>query len=103
MGTQTAWQKAGLTDEEWIAHVRRMAASRRELAQFASEAGNVDAAQQLTRSAIVRELYAAQQCGEMTRAETRVAAALLPSWAGSSSEELLATARDILAGAAVEA
>lgn len=98
MAIQTTWQKAGLIHNEWIAHLVRKAAYRRELAQFQAGVGNVTAARQLTQDAVARELYTAGQRGEVTRAETQVVDALLPTWTGSSSEELLATARDILSG-----
>ncbi|GAB2582303.1 hypothetical protein [Microlunatus antarcticus] len=96
-----SWQEAGLTLDEWVAHVLGRAADRRELARFQAERGNADAAQLLMRSAVARELYAASLRGEQTAEEVQVVGALLPNWTGSSSEELLAVARDILASPTV--
>lgn len=92
-----SWQRAGLTRDEWIVRVLSRAGDRRELARFYAESGNVEAARQLMRSALARELHVAGLREDVTPAETELVAALLPTWTGSSSKELLATARDILA------
>lgn len=96
-----SWQEAGLTLDEWVAHVLSGAADRRELARFQAERGKADAAQLLTRSAVARELYAASLHGGETAEEAQVVSALLPTWDGSSSEELLTVARDVLASPTV--
>lgn len=89
----------GRTREEWIEHVLRRAADRRHLAEFERARGDVEGALLLMRSALVRELDVASLRGEQTLEEMRVASELLDTWTGTSVEELLATARAIVAAA----
>jgi hypothetical protein len=86
-------QEAGFTPDDWVAHVSPRAEDRRELAESQAASGDVAAAQASLRSALVREVYLARLSGEATTEEVQVVAALLPAWTGSSSHELLATAR----------
>lgn len=95
MKERESWQEAGLTLDEPVEHVLRGAAYRRELAQFQTETGNVNAARQLNR--LAGELRAAALPGRQRPEEMRVVDTLLPTWVGTTSEELPATARAILA------
>ena len=98
--TEDEWdtkQQGDLTIDERIGLTLRRAARRRALAQFQAERGNVAAARQLMRLAVAGELHVASLRGEQTSDEARVVSALLPTWTGTSSGELLATARAVLA------
>ena len=91
-----AWRREGLSLDEWISRMLMRAGDRRELSQFQAEQGNADAAQMLMRSALARELYVASLRGQQSAEEGEVVGALLPTWTGTSSEELLAAARAVL-------
>lgn len=91
-----SWRPRGLALDEWIERVLRRAADRRELAEFEAGRGHVEAALMLIRSALARELYVASMRGEQTLEEERVVRALLPTWTGTSSEQLLAVVRAVL-------
>lgn len=92
-----SWRKSGLTLDEWTERVLCRAADRRQLAEFEVGRGNVEAARMLMRSALARELYVASMRGEQTPEEERTVRALLPTWTGASSAELLAAVRAVLA------
>lgn len=89
----------GRTREEWIEHALRRAADRRHLAQFEMAGGNLEAAQLLIRSALVRELDVASLRGEQTPEQAEVAHELVATWTGTRVEELMTTARAIVATA----
>lgn len=90
-------QQGDLTIDERIGFSLRCAVERRALAEFQAERGNVAAARQLMRLAVAGELHAASLCGDQTPEEAQVVSALLPTWTGTSSDELLATVRAVLA------
>lgn len=89
----------GRTREEWIEHALGRAADRRHLAQFEMAGGNVEAARLLIRSALVRELDVASLRGEQTPEQAEVAHELVATWTGTRVEELMTTARAIVATA----
>ena len=93
---QESWRRRGLALDEWIERVLCRAADRRELAEFEAGRGNVEAAQMLMRSALARELYVASMRGEQAPEEERTVRALLPTWTGASSAELLGAVRAVL-------
>jgi hypothetical protein len=73
------WQKAGFTQDDWVAHVSRKAQDRRELAEFQANSGDVAGAQTSLRSALARKVYLARLSGDATTEEVQVVAALLPA------------------------